>query len=294
VPQAADRAALVALLRRSRRPLAEELERLEQLGSPRAVLDRELTETDEQLTFAPVDPEPLIARASAAIAGWEAEGLRLITILDPDYPANLRLVHDRPPLLFTRGRLRGADTRSVAIIGSRHPSEHGLAVAWSMSAQLAEAGFTIVSGLAEGIDTAAHEAALAGGGRTIAVVGTGLRHSYPAQNAALQKRIGDLGVLISPFWPETEPHPETFRRRNAVMSGLGCGTVIIEATHRSGARLQARLALSHARPVFVWHELLAQPWARDLASRPGVHVVDGPAQVEAILNRLGDLGDLVE
>ena len=294
MPPAADRAALVAFLQQSRRPLSEQLERLARSASPRDALDRELSEADAQLTLTAPDPDPLIARAAAAIEGWEAEGMRLITLLDPDYPENLRLVHDRPALLFVRGGLRDSDRRSVAIIGSRHASPQGLGSARSMSEGLARAGFTILSGLAEGIDTVAHKAALACDARTVAVIGTGLRHSYPAGNALLQARVGEAGAVVSPFWPETTPHPNTFRRRNAVMSGLALGSVVIEATVRSGARLQARLALGHCRPVFLWHELLGQEWARDLAARPGVHVIEDSAQVAAAVERLGDLGDLVE
>ena len=152
----------------------------------------------------------------------------------------------------------------------------------------------MVSGLAAGIDTAAHEAALAAGGRTVAVIGTGLRHSYPPENAALQRRIAAEGAVVSQFWPDAPPSRTTFPLRNAVMSGLALGTVVVEASFRSGARLQARLALAHGRPVFLWRAVLDEPWAREVAQRPGVHVIDEPAQVMETVERLNAMDALVE
>jgi DNA processing protein len=143
-----------------------------------------------------------------------------------------------------------------------------------MAADLAEAlvatGQTVISGLAAGIDTAAHTAALAAGGRSVAVLGTGLHHAYPAENAALQAR---LQVLVSQFWPEQGPQRENFPRRNAVMAGISSATVIVEAGERSGSRIQARHALAQGRPLVLMAPLLAQEWARSLASQPGVRII---------------------
>lgn len=182
----------------------------------------------------------------------------------------------------------------MSLIGSRRASTAGLAAAERIAADLAHAGFTVVSGLASGIDTAAHRSALAAGGRTVAVIGTGLLHSYPPENAGLQQEIARRCAVVSQFWPETPPSRETFPERNAVMSGLTLGTVIIEASVRSGARVQARRALAHGRPVFLLQRLLDQPWAGELAARPGVHVVDEAAQIIETVERLHATDRLTE
>ena len=225
---------------------------------------------------------------------WRAAGIEPIATLDASYPANLRAVHDRPPLLFVAGTLQSADERSVAVIGSRRASHAGLRRATQMSEQLVAGGYAVTSGLAAGIDTAAHRAALAAGGRTVAVIGTGLAHAYPPQNARLQRRIAAEGAVISPFWPEAPPDRTSFPLRNGVMSGLSRGTVIIEASATSGSRIQARLALAHGRPVFLLAPVLGQRWARELAARPSVHVVDSAAQVVGVLDRLDDPGPLAD
>lgn len=144
----------------------------------------------------------------------------------------------------------------------------------------------MVSGLAAGIDTAAHGSALAVDGRTVAVIGTGLRHAYPAQNARLQQEIAERGLLISQFWPDTPPSKTSFPMRNAVMSGYSLATVVIEAAYRSGARMQARLALEHGRRVFLMRSLLTHEWAREYAARPNTTVIDGP---EDVFRRLDSL-----
>src|SRR5947209_627381 len=145
---------------------------------------------------APADPAPtrdraeaLLDRAEAQIRDWQREGLQLVTVLDARYPQNLRTVWDRPPLLFVAGTLRPEDARSVAVVGARRATGAGVATAARLAEHLVGSGYAVVSGLASGIDAAAHQAALEAGGRTMAVVGTGLRHCYPAENAALQRRI---------------------------------------------------------------------------------------------------------
>jgi DNA processing protein len=139
------------------------------------------------------------------IEAWEAEGMRFVTVLDDDYPVNLRSIHDGPPFLFVRGELRSEDERSIAVVGTRRPSPAGLDAARSVTAGLVSAGYTVVSGLAEGIDGVAHETALELGGRTLAVVGTGLRRTYPASHAALERRIAEAGAVVSQFWPDAPP-----------------------------------------------------------------------------------------
>lgn len=176
----------------------------------------------------------------------------------------------------------------MAIIGSRRATTEGLDRAERCAAELSRHGYTIVSGLAAGIDTAAHTATLATGGRTIAVIGTGHRQAYPPENRELQHQIAATGAVVSQFWPDSQASRESFPQRNAVMSGLAAGTVIIEATQRSGARIQARRALAHGRPVFLARELLDQSWARELAADPGVTPFSTAEEVAATLESLRD------
>lgn len=287
-------AALVALLRLGRHPGSLCAELVEQEGSALAVIQRESGQTGEgQSTLLADDPGQLIEHAATDIAAWEAAGMTLLTVLDPGYPANLRTVHDRPPLLFVHGRLEHQDAHSLAVIGSRNPSKRGIEQATAIAGHLAEIGYTVVSGLAAGIDAAAHTAALQKSRRTVAVLGTGLRHSYPPENAALQRTIADRGAVVSQFWPDAPPTRRSFPMRNAVMSGLSLGTVVVEASERSGARLQARLALAHGRPVFLARDLMTQQWAKDLAKRPGTHVFGEPSEISVTVQRLTSPGALL-
>ena len=277
--------ALVALLRCGRRRHQDYVRLVEQAGSARAVLEAERgVDREQAVLFAPEKPRWL-ETARADIGEWVARDVRIVTVLDQGYPANLRQVGDRPPLLFIAGALEPADDRSIAIIGARRASAEGLGLAARFAGEFVANDFTVVSGLAAGIDRAAHEAALAHGGRTVAVIGTGLlHHSYPPENAELQRQIAARCAVVSQFWPDSPPTQKTFPMRNAVMSGLSRGSVVIEASARSGARVQARLALAHGRPVFLLERLLEQEWARDLAGREGVHVVTCAQDVIAEVN----------
>jgi DNA processing protein len=280
-------AALVALLRVGRRPWPVYAELVQEAVSARAVLDRKLTGTEDgQTSLLPEDPEPLLTAASADLEAWTATGIKVVTVLDAAYPANLQAVHDRPPLIFVAGELLPRDTRSIAVIGARQASPPGLAAARAIANQLVSAGFTVISGLAAGIDTAAHTTALEAEGRTVAVIGTGLTQAYPPQNAALQRRIVQRGAVISQFWPDAPPRRESFPLRNATMSGLALATVIVEASQTSGARIQARRALAHGRSVFLAQRTLTEPWAQEFAERPGVHVFGEPEQIVTTVNRL--------
>jgi DNA processing protein len=248
---------------------------LEETGSALALLEQELLLSRDELT-----------RIQAEVAVWEAHGISLVSVLDLDYPENLKGVHDRPPLLFVAGQLKPADARSIAVIGSRRASDRGLATAHSVARHLVERRFTVISGLALGIDTAAHAAALDQNGRTVAVIGTGLNHAYPPENAELQAAIARSCAVVSQFWPDAPPRRRSFPMRNAVMSGMTLATVIVEASQTSGSRIQSRLALAQGRPVFLLEDLLAQGWARELAARPGVHVIAEPEQIIATVERL--------
>ncbi len=305
---------MVALLRMGRRPWAEYAELVEQRGSAAAVLADELAEPAERTTqttlfsdgpdtggtgnrTAPdLDPGPgdLLHQATPDLERWDAAGMRLVTVLEPDYPPNLRAVHDRPPMMFVAGRLTPADAHGVAVVGARKATYDGARKASAIAEHLVDRGFTVVSGLAAGIDTAAHTAALARGGRTVAVIGTGLARFYPTQNEALQRRIASECAVVSQFWPDAPPTRRSFPMRNAVMSGISLATVVVEASDTSGARMQARLARAQGRPVFLLASLVErQQWARDYAALPGTQVVRSPDELTTVVERLISPGSLV-
>lgn len=231
----------------------------------------------------------VLAEARADLERWRAAGLGFLTFLDDDYPAQLREVHDLPPVLFHRGRLVPDDV-AVSVVGSRNASDRGLAMARSLAAGLVDRGIAVVAGLAKGIDTVAHIATLEAGGRTVAVIGTGITRCYPAENRALQDRIATDGLVLSQFWPDAPPTKQTFPMRNAVMSGYGRATIVVEAGEHSGARIQARQAVAHGRPVILTELVVGgNQWARAMVGRPGVHVAadsaDALAVVDAIVGR---------
>src|SRR4051794_18071631 len=202
-------AALIALLRRAKPRQAAEL--LEDHHTPLQALEQLLVGAQLSLDANPVSElDDAIDLALADLRAWESEGIEVVTTLDDDYPLNLRTVHDKPPMLMVRGRLAPADERSVAVVGTRSATEAGLRKASEIAGNLVEAGYVVVSGLAAGIDSAAHRAALDAGGRTIAVIGTGLRHAFPKENAELQDRLGREHAVISQFWPDQGPRKHTF------------------------------------------------------------------------------------
>jgi DNA processing protein len=168
---------------------------------------------------------------------------------DPDYPALLAEAPS-PPDLHVRGELTEDDALAVAIVGTRRATAYGLEVAEQLASELAARGVTIVSGLARGIDTAAHCGALAGGGRTLAVLGSGVDVVYPRENAALAREIERRGALLSQFAPGTPPLPRHFPARNRTLAGLALGVVVVEAGDRSGALITAGLAGDLGREVF--------------------------------------------
>jgi len=246
-------------------------------------LDEDQREAAERLASR-VTPESL-DRAEALIRSVQAQGIHLVTVLDEAYPLNLHQIYNRPPFLFIRGQLLSSDSRSVAVVGTRKPSEAGLDQARTLAGRLASEKITVLSGLALGIDTAAHEAALDAGGRTIAVLGHGIRVPlYPPANAPLASRIASHSALVSQFWPDAPPTRSSFPMRNVVMSGMALGTVVIEATSTSGAKMQARLALDHGKRVFLLESLVMhQEWAQRYSQRPGAVVV---RRVEDVLDVL--------
>lgn len=216
----------------------------------------------------------------AMLAAMGAAGVRLTTVLDDDYPVNLRTIFNLPPFLFYRGTLYPDDVRAVAVVGTRKPTLEGISRASQMARLLAEHDVTVLSGLATGIDTAAHMACLDADGRTVAVVGSGITRVYPKANAKLFETIAERGAVVSQFWPEAPPTRYSFPRRNVVMSGMGQGTVVIEASETSGAKMQARLALQHGKRVWLLRSLYdGYPWARTYADERGAKVIDSVEEI---------------
>jgi DNA processing protein len=216
----------------------------------------------------------------------------VLTLSHPEYPENLRVVENRPPLLFVAGSLSPGDGQAVSVIGTRQPSDSGRALARDVAQALGRSGFVVVSGLAAGIDAEAHRAVLelrggdrARGARTIAVLGTGLGRAYPPEHAALQASISRECAVISQFWPEAPPSRQSFPARNAVMSGMTLGSVIVEASEHSGTRIQARQALAQGRIVVLMPPALESAWARDLVERSGVVVAQDGADVVGVFRR---------
>lgn len=247
------------------------------------VLD-EIALDPESTLMEPADREWLLGGLREAshradrIEHWRGElkrlagqGVSVLACFDKAYPTNLALTHDHPPLLFVQGELTKADRNSVSMVGTRDATPDGLTLAGRLAGELANRGVTIVSGLARGIDTAAHSAALDAGGRTIAVYGTAIDHVYPRENRELARAIRQQGACVSQFMPGISTGRWAFPARNITSSGLSLGTIVVEASKSSGARLQAEAAIAHGKRVFLVESLVAnQPWAAALAEKNGL------------------------
>jgi DNA processing protein len=178
-----------------------------------------------------------------------ASGARLVTFTSADYPKSLFEIPDPPPFLYVQGELRSHET-SVAIVGSRRATAYGLQATARLAGSLAGQGVTIISGMARGVDTAAHKGALAAGGRTIGVLGCGIDKIYPPENRKLFQEMAEKGCLVSEFPLGTLPLAENFPRRNRIISGLSKGVLVVEAAENSGSLITAQYALEHGRDVF--------------------------------------------
>jgi DNA processing protein len=177
-------------------------------------------------------------------------GLRILTLGEEGYPESLNNIPSPPLVLYIKGKLEEKDKKSIAIVGSRRASLYGILSAEKFAQGLAEAGFSIISGMARGIDTAAHKGALKAKARTIAVMGSGFNQLYPQENQVLSEEIAENGAVISEFGLDTLPLPHNFPRRNRVVSGLSMGVLVVEAAKRSGALITADFALEQGREVF--------------------------------------------
>ena len=190
-----------------------------------------------------IDPELELEKLDRA-------GVKVITLDDPGYPALLAEISAPPPVLFLRGSMLETDVLAVAIVGTRAPSNYGRDMARSIAHDLARAGVTIVSGLAKGIDGIAHQAALEAGGRTLAVLGSGIHDVYPREHRQLAQRIGEQGAVISDNLPNAKPDRWNFPARNRIISGLARGVLVVEAPERSGALITVDFAADQGRDVF--------------------------------------------
>jgi len=228
--------------------------------------------------------------APAELELAEELGVWLMHIEDERYPTLLRQIYDPPPVLYIRGTLRREDTLGVAIVGSRRCSLYGQEQAARMAHLLAASGFSIVSGLARGIDSAAHQGALAADGRTLAVQGCGLANLFPPENGKLAEMICLSGACISELPLRYEPLAENFPPRNRIIAGLSLGTIVIEAALRSGALITARMALESDREVMAVPGKIDSPLSRGPHSliKQGARLVDS---IEDIMEALGYVGD---
>jgi len=227
------------------------------------------------------EPEAELERARAA-------GVQLIFRGEAEYPIALTYLTDAPPALYVKGNLVAEDAQAMGVVGMRKCSLYGQDQAERIAGGLARAGFTIVSGLARGIDAAAHRGTLAAGGRTIAVLGNGLATVYPPENRRLADAVAAQGALVSEFPMETAPQAENFPRRNRILAALGLGVVVVEAGVRSGSLITARLAAELGKEVF------AVPNRVDAPGAAGVHALirDGAKLVESVADILDEFPDL--
>ena len=212
------------------------------------------------------------------------KGYRIICMTDPDYPPLLREIPDPPPFLYISGTLDSSE-HSLAVVGSRNATDYGLTTTRRLCSDLVGKGLAIVSGMARGIDTAAHEGALMGKGRTIAVLGSGLEQIYPAENRELFQKITENGAVISEFALQSLPEAHHFPQRNRIISGLSLGTLVVEATRKSGSLITARLAAEQNREVF------AIPGSIHSFKSAGTHILikQGAKLVEHVQDILDEL-----
>ncbi|RZL22239.1 MAG: DNA-processing protein DprA [Rhodococcus sp. (in: high G+C Gram-positive bacteria)] len=241
--------------------------------------------TSQELLPSP-DATHALFEAETDLARWRDQGLSFISILDDEFPQRLLDIVETPPFLVAQGTTSRRDL-GLSVVGSRKASERGLDMARSIATNIAAGGLTVISGLAAGIDTAAHTAALSAGGRTVAFIATGSLRTYPAANKSLHAEIADRGLVLSQFWPDASPARYTFLMRNALMSGYGLATIVVEAGETSGARAQARMAVEHGRPVILSDLVVeSNAWARELLHKPGVSVASSIREISDIVERI--------
>lgn len=248
-----DEKAYLLALAHAELPPRSFLDLLTRFGSAQAVWDGLPNDFDGQLVPKVKEKFLTFRKAFPLLETWakfQRSKMTMLSITDMGYPKALKEIAVPPPVLFLRGSQSPGDEPGLAIVGSRNASAYGKLQARQWGASLAELGLTIVSGLARGIDMAAHQGALEAGGKTLAVLGSGIDRLYPPENENLAKRIELQGCLVSEFPPGTEPFPGNFPRRNRIISGLTLGVMVIEARQKSGALITAKFAVEQGREVF--------------------------------------------
>ncbi|HIJ42100.1 MAG TPA: DNA-protecting protein DprA [Deltaproteobacteria bacterium] len=228
---------------------------IENFGDPERVFDAGIPELMKIVGIKPEVARNIAGRTSIRVAEKELkmvenQGARIITFADSSYPELLRQIHNPPIILYAKGNDFPKDKQSIAIVGSRNPTHYGFDAAETFGFDFAIRGVTVISGMAKGIDSAAHMGCLRGGGFTVAVIGTGIDVVYPAENKKLFKQIAEKGVIFSEFSMGSPPEPWNFPIRNRIISGLCEGIVVVEATKKSGSLITASLALEQNREVF--------------------------------------------
>lgn len=266
---------------------------LERFGSPEAVLAASPSELREVQGVGPKLLEKILAAdeidVDDEIAVCRQHGIAILTESSPDYPRTLQEIHDPPGVLFVRGQLKPQDGLAIALVGTRHATQYGLRQAERLAGSLARSGLTIVSGLARGIDAAAHRGALAAGGRTVAVLASGVLSIYPPEHEELADQVAAQGAVVSEAPPRAGPRSGTFPQRNRIISGLSLGVIVVEAGDRSGALITARHAMEQGRDVF------AVPGRVEDRTARGCHrlIRDGAKLIESADDVLEELGPLV-
>ncbi len=268
---------------------------LERFGSPEAVFAAAPSDLRDVPRVGPKLLHNILQAKSESeveeeIAFCRDNDVSIITLPDARYPRALRETPDPPGVLFIRGKILPQDALAVGIVGTRHATQYGLRQAERLGGSLARAGLTIVSGLARGIDGAAHRGALEAGGRTIAVLASGVLNVFPPEHVGLADAIAEQGAVISESPPRMEPLAGMFPQRNRIISGLSLGVIVVEAAERSGALITARHAMEQGRDVF------AVPGSVENRTAKGCHrlIRDGAKLVESADDVLEELGHLVE
>ena len=241
-------------------------------------LSRSIVETRQQIDV------------PAELARFRESGVQVVAESSAEYPQVLRSIPDPPGVLFVRGQILPSDGLAVAIVGTRHATQYGIAQADRLATGLARAGYTIVSGLARGIDAVAHRGALKAGGRTLGVLGSGVLNIYPPEHEQLAADVIAKGALISESPPHSPPLPGAFPQRNRIVTGLSLGVIVVEAADRSGALISARHAGEQGRDVF------AVPGRVDSRMSKGCHklIRDGAKLIETVDDVLEELGPLAK
>lgn len=226
-------------------------------------------------------------RVQEALQNAETAHAQVITWDDPIYPSNLRMVHHPPPVLYVQGTLEAEDGAAVALVGSRRASTHAQQLSFILARDLAQCGITVVSGLATGIDAAAHRGAMAGGGRTIAVVACGVDHVYPPEHKELAQQITSHGAVVSQFPCRTSPVRSHFPIRNRTIAGMTLATVVVEAGEKSGALITAKYAADMGREVLACpgDVLREHTKGSNHLLRDGAHYVESAGDIICVLQR---------